>query len=314
MVAGLHHVSVLSGAPQRTVDFYAGTLGLRPVKRTVNFDDPGTHHIYFGDRVGTPGTVLSVFPCGDGREGAVGTGQATTTALTVPPNSLSAWRDRIAESTGAVGAPRERFGTEVLPVRDPDGGRLELVAAGIPAGVEPSTAIVDESMAIGGLYGVTIDSREPAGIVDLFDAFGFERVDASGDRTRLRGDADVGAVVDIVDTDADHGRPGPGTVHHVALRAADNAALASARDRLRTFGRQPTEVEDRQYFRSLYARTADGVLLEVATDEPGFTVDEPQDELAEELVLPPWLESERDRIRLNLRELTFPDTDPHATL
>ncbi|WP_336002624.1 ring-cleaving dioxygenase [Halorientalis halophila] len=297
---GIHHVTAISSDPQATVDCYTDVLGLRLVKRTVNFDDPGTYHLYFGDEVGTPGTILTFFPFGEGRPGRVGRGQASATAFVVPEGSIEFWRDRLDDEGLAVDDPRERFGETVLPVRDPDGQPLELVTA--ESDVEPWTdGPIPEAYAIRGFHGVSLDSMEPEATGDLLETLGYERTATAGERTRYESGGDRATVVDVLDRpDAKRGQQGAGTVHHVAVRAPDAETQGEWRDSLLDAGQRVTARKDRQYFESVYFREAGGVLFEIATDEPGFTRDESVAELGSDLQLPPWLESDRDVIESQL--------------
>lgn len=321
-VSGIHHVTVMSGDPDENVRFFREVLGLRLVKRTVNFDDVGTYHLYYGDETGTPGTVYTVFPFGEGRGGRSGTGEVSATAFAVPEGSLDYWRDRLAERGAAVREPEERFGGEaqsasksasggepraerVLPFTDPDGGELELVETDSFGGVDPwEGSPVPAERQIRGFYGVTLRLAETGPTADLLDTMGFERTDARGDRTRFRAAGDRAAVVDLVERPGmSRAGGGIGSVHHVAFRVPDDETQEAWQAALRERGLHATNVKDRQYFRSIYVREPGGVLFEFATDGPGFEVDESVDELGETLKLPPWLEADRERIEAALPEL-----------
>lgn len=292
---GIHHVTAVAGDPGDNLVFYTDVLGLRLVKRTVNFDDPGTYHLYYGNEAGTPGTIVTFFPFGSGRRGTPGRGQPTATAFAVPDGALDYWTERLDDRGVDRDDPRERFGERVLPVRDPDGQPLELVESESP--VDPWTrGGVPAEHAVRGFHGVTLDSLRPDATADVLAELGFERVDAAGDRTRYRATGDRAAVVDLLDSDHDRGRQGPGTVHHVAMRARDGDEQAEWQAALRDAGLDVTEVKDRQYFTSIYFREPGGVLFEIATDGPGFDRDESVDALGSELKLPPWLEADREEI------------------
>ena len=298
---GIHHVTAISGEPADTVRLYGDVLGLRLVKRTVNFDDPGTWHLYFGDRSGRPGTAMTFFPVVNGWRGRVGTGQVAVTSFAVPPESLGFWMERLGAKSVTFEHPVPRFDERVLALRDRDGMPLELVATPRAATVEgwEGVAGVPAEHAIRGFHGVSIWTDGPAPATEqlLTGHLGFrEATEADGTR-RFVSDAPIGGVVDLRRTDGFwRGTGGVGTVHHVAFRAADDAAQLGVRDALLREGQQVTTVQERQYFRSIYFREPGGVLFEVATDGPGFLVDETDASLGGELKLPPWLESHRGEI------------------
>lgn len=298
---GLHHITAVAGDPQGNRRFYTETLGLRLVKRTVNFDDVTTYHLYYGNRTGEPGTGLTFFPFEGARPGRPGRGQAVATAFAVPPGSLDYWADRLATSGATVDERTERFGADVLPFADPDGQPLELVEADSP--VEPwGDGPVPEAHAIRGFFGVTLHSAEPDGTANVLELLGFERTgsvaepDGDGERVRYVASGDHATVVDLLRREPPQGRPGVGTVHHVAFRAADEGEQMAWREQLADAGQFVTPQKDRQYFESIYFREPGGILFEIATDGPGFTVDESVAELGSELKLPSWLEDDRESI------------------
>jgi len=299
---GLHHVTAIAGDPQDNADFYVGTLGLRMVKRTVNHDDTGTYHFYFGDCEGTPGTNITFFPWGEeGRPGRFGAGQARTTAYLIPEGSVGYWTDRLSEA-GVEYERRERFDETALRFGDPDGVELELVAADAPSDAVPwADSPVPEQHQLRGFHGVTLGVEEfgpTAGV--LTDVLGYDLEREAGGRRRYRsGPGGPGSVVDLVEVEG-RGRMGVGTVHHVAFEAAGVDEQRAWREAYAEHGLQPTEVIDRMYFRSIYVREPGGVLFEMATTGPGFTADENLDELGTSLVLPGWLEDERERIEAEL--------------
>jgi glyoxalase family protein len=306
-ILGIHHVTAIAGDPRTNVDFYSGLLGLRLVKRTVNFDDPSTYHLYYGDGVGSPGTVMTFFPRPGVRRGVLGSGQASTTAFAVPERSLDFWRQRLE---GSVPDAREieRFGVPGLAFTDPDGLQLEL-SVGIRRDDrrEPwSSSSVPEEYAIRGFEGVTLLHADGAATERLLvDAMGFRSVAADGRRVRYEsGDGGAGTFVDLLrDPEAVPGHVAGGSVHHVAFRVADDDAQAEWQSRLSDAGHPTTEVKDRMYFRSIYLGEPGGVLFELATDNPGFATDESVDVLGMGLRLPPWLENMRDRIESTLPTL-----------
>jgi glyoxalase family protein len=305
--AGLHHVTAFAGDPERNATFYVDTLGLRFVKRTVNHDDTETYHFYFGDRVGTPGTNITFFPRTDrGRPGAFGAGQTRDTAYLVRPDSVEYWVDRL-ESIGVAVDRTERFGETVLRFEDPDGIGLELVASPVAedADVTPwEESPVPTEHQLRGLYSVTlaVAAFEPTETI-LTDVLGFEHHAISNGRRRYRvPSGGPASTVDLVETDLDRGQMGIGTVHHVAFEASGSEQQEHWRKAFEDHCRDVTEIIDRKYFESIYAREPGGVLFEMATGGPGFTVDENIDNLGSRLTLPEWLEDERAEIESRLPE------------
>lgn len=306
---GIHHVTAIASDPQRNLDFYAGLLGLRLVKRTVNFDDPGSYHFYYGDRTGSPGTLLTFFPWPGARPGREGVGQPVRTSFAVPAGSLPYWTARLTE--GGVGGlvPRERFGAPVLGFSDPDGMALELVedpSAGAIEGAHP--AAVPAESAIRRIAGSLLRLRDTGASAELLTGvLGLVAGDTEGDTQHFLPADGVGGGVDLVAAPAlATGTMGAGTVHHIAWRADDEAHQARLRAELVGHGLQVTPVIDRQYFRSVYFREPGGVLFEIATDDPGFLIDEPEATLGEALRLPPQYESQRARIERTLPPLLVP--------
>ena len=301
---GLHHVSAIAGDPQENVDFYVGTLGLHPVKRTVNFDEKFMYHLYYGDAAGTPGTLLTFFPFERGQVGRVGKPQPRTTAFAIPEGSAAYWRDRLESRGVDVDSPTERFNETVVAFRDHDGNDLELVTADSPL---PRTT--DESVpaehAIRGFHGVTLLSASVYHTASALEVLGYDLVDQEGDRVRYRAPGDAAAVVDLLDVDAEYGKEGAGTVHHVAFRQGD-ATLAEWRDALADAGMEPTRIKDRFYFESVYVREPGGILFEIASDEPGFAVDEDPAAFGTSLKLPPWFEADREMIEGQLPPIDLP--------
>jgi glyoxalase family protein len=309
-ILGLHHVTAICGDPQTNVDFYVGVLGLRLIKKTVNFDDPSTYHLYYGDGVGSPGSVMTFFPWPGIRSGVIGAGQTHATALAVPEHSLDFWRQRLEKSLVRAN-DIERFGVPGLTFTDPDGLRLELLAsAGRDDGREPwDGSSVSAEHAIRGFDGVTLLHADVVATERLLvDALGFRQVAADGQRLRYEsGAGGSGTFVDLFhEPTAVSGRVAGGSVHHVAFRVADDDAQAAWQNRLFGAGHPTTEVKDRMYFHSIYLREPGGVLFELATDNPGFATDETVEELGSGLRLPPWLENNRDRIEQKLPSLGDP--------
>ena len=308
-LAGIHHVTALAGDPQANVDFYTGVLGLRLVKKTVNFDDPGTYHLYYGDEVGRPGTLLTFFPWPLARRGQLGAGQATTTSFAVPAGSLGYWSERLRRHGVAAGDPGPRGeDEEVLRVADPDGLELELVAsAGIAEHQPWAGAPIPAEHAIRGLFGVTLTEWNADRTVEMLTGtLGFRFQSQAGERIRLVvGEAgSAGTRLDLLaQPAAARGRISRGTVHHVAWRVAGDAEQRDWQRQLSEGGLQVTPIMDRRYFHSIYFSEPGGVLFEIATDPPGFATDESVAELGSGLKLPPWLEPSRAEIEAVLPPL-----------
>jgi glyoxalase family protein len=306
-IPGIHHVTAIATDPRRNLAFYTEVLGLRLVKKTVNFDDPGTYHLYYGDDLGRPGTILTFFPWPLAVRGSRGVGQVTVTSVAVPAGSLGFWAERLAADGIVAEETEERLGEEVLTFLDPDGLKLELVAAREAAG-RPGWqgGPVPPEHAVRGVHSVTLTEQGyEATAALLTTVLGFEKVAEAGNRFRFEAPGGgSGARVDVLCTPAaPYGRIAAGSVHHVAFRVADEAAQREWRERLVTAGLDVTPVLDRQYFRSIYFREPGGVLFEIATDPPGFTLDEAPEELGSGLELPPWLERHRERIESTLPAL-----------
>ena len=310
-VAGLHHVTASASDPQRNLNFYVGLLGLRFVKRTVNFDDPGTYHFYFGDGRGTPGTILTFFPWPGARRGIRGTGQIEATAFVISPNSISYWLDRFKQQHVTAEKTSQRFGEEVIRFTDPDGLLLELIASSSPPSVEPwPDSPVPPEHVLHGFHSVSaaLEGYERTAHL-LTDSFGYHLIEKSGNRFRF-GSSDETARGRIVDLlclpDAQMGRVAAGTVHHIAFRAQDEAEQLQWREHLVELGYNVTPVIDRIYFHSIYFREPGGILFEIATEPPGFTLDETIGELGSKLRLPPWLESARVEIESVVPPIKLP--------
>ncbi|MDZ7849748.1 MAG: ring-cleaving dioxygenase [Halodesulfurarchaeum sp.] len=302
---GIHHVTAIAADPGVNLQFYTQTLGMRLVKRSVNQDDVSVYHLFYGDREGSPGTSLTFFPYEGATPGRAGSGQVTTVHLAIPAGAVEYWRDRLDDAGVDRDEPVERFGETVLPLRDPDGLELELVATEASGGTPPDGPVPEEH-AIRGFHGVTMTIEDARGMTGLLEAMGYGRNEETAGRTRYASSGDLGAVLDLqVDPDGSRGRPGAGTVHHVAFRVT--AAEQSAwRDLLSDRGLRPTEIIDRKWFESVYVRTPGGILFEFATETPGYTVDEDLESLGNELVLPDWLEDRRTEIEAGLPDLAVP--------
>jgi len=305
--SGIHHVTAISGGPQRNVDFYAGVLGTRLVKKTVNFDDPGTYHLYYGDGDAAPGTIMTFFPWEGASKGRIGSGQVITTAYSIPATSLGYWTERLVENGVRFEKPRDRFGETVLAFEDPDGLRLEIVAAEDTREGYDGPTPAEHS--IRGFHHAALAARNAERTINLMkEHLGFRQFDEAENRTRLAaGDGGPGNVVDVMDaTGFPRGNTGVGTVHHIAFRVPDEEAQLAVREEVAGLGYDVTPVLDRNYFRSIYFREPGGVLFEIATDPPGFAADEDPAHLGEELRLPPWLEARRSEIEDVLTPLHVP--------
>lgn len=316
-ILGIHHVTAIAGDPQTNLDFYAGVMGLRLVKLTVNFDDPGTYHLYYGDGSGRPGTILTFFPWPDSPKGRRGAGQVTETSFAIPAGSVQYWVDRLKSYDIALEGPFERFGEQVISFSDPDGLRIELVAT-TRANDDRAYAAgpIPIEHAIRGFHSATLseaDTRPTAAL--LLDTMGFQLVGEEGNRARYAiGSGDAAAMVDIVRwKDAAPGTIAAGSVHHIAWRTASDAQQQAWLNELHRLHHPVSPVMDRKYFHSIYFREPGHILFEIATDPPGFTVDEKLEELGSHLVLPPWLETSRSKLEGILPPLQLPSLAAQAT-
>jgi glyoxalase family protein len=310
-IRGLHHVTAYASEPQRNLDFHTQVLGLRFVKKTVNFDDPGTYHFYFGDDAGSPGTILTFFPWPHAARGIAGAGETIRTAFSVPAGSLGYWHRRLTDEGVLVEETGVRFDEQVLTFADPDGMKLELVAHADAGPANPSRfADVEPEHAICGFFGVTLLERELGGTEATLKTMGFERTLTEGNRIRFSAPvqdtpAALGRHIDVlVDANAGYGRPGAGSVHHIAFRNDDDETQLAWRAEIEKH-LQVTTVQDRTYFHSIYFREPGGVLFEMATDPPGFTLDEPIESLGEALRIPEWLEPRRGMIERRLLPISL---------
>lgn len=308
-VGGLHHVTAISGDPQRNVDFYVGVLGLRFVKKTVNQDEPFTYHLYYGDTLGRPGTALTFFPFLDAPPGRPGRHQVYETQFSVPSAAIGSWRERLEAMGVPVLEEIERFGQSALRFTDPDGLLLALVGDA-PEESEPGwpAGPISAAEAIRAFAGVRLASAAPESTARvLSDRLGFVELGTEPDATRF---AIVGAeragTVDLLQTPPD-GQPGTGTVHHVAFRVPDREALLAKREELLESGLRATPEIDRFYFRSVYFREPGGILFEIATDGPGFTADEDAANLGRDLKLTAAHEPHRSQIEAHLPPIRVPE-------
>ncbi len=311
IISDFHHVTAICGDPQDNVEFYSGVLGLRFIKKTVNFDDPGTYHLYYGDAVGTPGSVITFFAWLDAPHGRSGAGNANTIAFSVPADALGFWKDRLISIGVDVNGPAARFDETFISFRDPTGIRLELTGnAGPQDQFTPwETRAVESGVAIRGINCVMLAARgDDSTEKFLEDSLGFKLKNKEGYRARYAVTDDmISSYVDVETPHAIHdGRNGTGVVHHVAFRVEDEHAQSRIRDRLVKTGVDVSAVIDRTYFKSIYFREPGGTLFEIATSGPGFTVDEAEDSLGEKLCLPERYEFMREDLEGSLPNIQPP--------
>lgn len=306
---GLHHITAMASDPAANYDFYTRVLGLRFVKKSVNQDDPGTYHLYYGDYAGSPGTAITFFPWAGLRRGRPGTGQSYATGFSVPAGAIAFWQERLTRLGVPTEAVTTRFGEQVLTTFDPDGLRLELIATlekddRAPA---PSNEVPAE-FAIRGFHSSTLAltyARATAKV--LIDTMGYRLAAEEGFRARYTvATGGPGSYVDLfTDPALPRGLNGAGTIHHVAFRTPDDAAQEEAHAEITRSQLHISPIIDRAYFKSIYYREPGGVLFEIATDQPGFAIDEPLETLGSKLSLPPHLESHRSEIEAALPKLTI---------
>lgn len=307
-ITGLHHVTVISGDAQENYDFYSGVLGMRLVKRSVNQDDPGTYHLFYADAEGHAGNDVTFFPWGNRPAGRRGAGLTNELALAVSPGSLAYWAERLSRHGVATAEPTMRFGEPALTFTDPHGLALALVETADPRDSTPwADSPVPEARQIRGLHAVRIVERDMGPTVRfLTEGLGFRKLaeEDGWHRYALEGGGS-GRVLDVQELpDAPRGTWGVGSVHHVAWRVPDDATERTMRERVRSAGARPTDVIDRFWFKSVYFKEPGGALFEIATDGPGFAIDESPTALGERLILPPWLEPHRAEIEHALPALT----------
>lgn len=298
--AGIHHITAIVGHPQENVDFYAGVLGLRMVKKTINFDDPGTYHLYFGDDGANPGTIITFFPWPNAFQGKIGAGQVGVTSYLVPTGALAFWEDRFNKFNIAF-TKEERFGESYLLFEDPHGLQLELVER---EGGKPNTwefSGITPEVAIKGFGGATLLSTRPEQTAKtLEDVMGLEKAGEEDDLMRFRSHGDIGNVIDVKVTPLGRGEMGVGTVHHIAWRAEDDRDHLDWQEHVRNQGHNVTEIKDRNYFNALYFKEPGEILFEIATDPPGFAHDETPETMGQNLMLPEQYESRREQLTKSL--------------
>lgn len=298
--AGIHHITSFVQNAQETVDFYAGVLGLRMIKKTINFDAPEVYHLYFGNETGSPGTIITFFPWAHSRKGRIGGGQVGITTYAVPTGSLSFWEARLTQFDIPF-EKTQRFAETYLQFEDRDGLKLEIVEREQGALSQWSFGGIPTDKAIKGFGGAVLYSTAPDKTSQLLEqVMGLQKVGQEGAYARFKSFGDLGNIVDINVTPMAYGAGGAGTVHHIAWRAKDDAEHALWRSHVQTNGFQPTPIVDRQYFNAIYFREEGGILFEIATDPPGFARDEQPEALGEKLMLPEWFEESREQIERNL--------------
>jgi glyoxalase family protein len=306
-VLGIHHITAIAGNAKRNYDFYSKVLGLRFIKKTVNFDDPNTYHFYYGDESGSPGTILTFFPWEGIQTGRRGSRQVTEIGYSVPEGSLEFWEQRLQQHNVIYNKVAEKFGEQYLTFLDPDGLKFELTIAKDKDNRKAWTqAGISEDHAIKGFHNVTITSNKIQRTAEvLTEILGFHLQETVVNRSRYKSDAVLEAnIVDLVEAPGEApGHVAGGSVHHVAFRVKDEQTLMKVREKVVAMGLNITEKIDRNYFYSLYFREPGGVLFELATDNPGFTVDEPLEELGTHLMLPEQYESNRAQIESVLPKL-----------
>lgn len=302
-VTGIHHVTAIASDAQRNVDFYTGLLGLRLVKKTVNFDDPAAYHLYYGDETGAPGSIVTFFYWpGFASRGRVGSGQMTAITFAAPAASLGYWQERLA-IRGVSVARTTRFGEDVLAFADPDEIPLEIVGVAADERRGWTGADIPAEHALRGLHTAELSVRDAAATTRLLtDTMGYRHVRTEGNRSRFEaGPGGPGRYVDVIaDPSRAGGRGGSGTIHHIAWRVADDADELAMQERLQQAGLHVSPVRDRNYFRSIYYRERNGILFEIATDVPGFAIDETVEALGSTLKLPVQFEPYRADIESEL--------------
>ncbi|MDB6169090.1 MAG: mhqO [Verrucomicrobia bacterium] len=306
-VLGLHHITAMASDPRANFDFYTRVLGLRFVKKSVNQDDPGTYHLYYGDATGSPGSALTFFPWPGLRRGRPGSGQAYATGFSIPAGSIPFWKERLAKLGVPTEAVTKRFGDEVLTTFDPDGLRLELIATAESDPREPAPANdIPAGFRIRGFHSSTLGLTDSAATVNvLTQLMGYRLVSKEGSRARYTvANGGPGSYVDLLtDPALPRGLNGAGTIHHVAFRTPTDSAQQDAHSEIGRSGLHVSPIIDRAYFKSIYYREPTGILFEIATDQPGFAIDEPVESLGTKLGLPPHLESHRREIEAALPPL-----------
>lgn len=307
LITGIHHITAIAGNAQKNLDFYTGILGLRMVKKTINFDAPDVYHFYFGDELGAPGTVFTTFPFDGARRGTKGAGELTYTAFSIPSAALAYWMERLVKYNIPISTPLSRFGEKVIRFEDHDGMGIELVSNDNDSRKGWTYGNIPLEYSIRGFYGATLNLKAK----DLTEKLLTELMDyrfiaEENGRYRYGTEGKPGDIVDIVlDKNGRQGVQSAGTVHHIAFRTANESTQLKIQRKLMEHGLHVTEVKDRNYFKSIYFREPGGVLFEIATDEPGFAIDEDEAHLGELLKLPLWAEPHREKIEKSLAKVNL---------
>jgi glyoxalase family protein len=305
LISGIHHITAIAGNPQKNLDFYTGILGLRLVKKTINFDAPDVYHFYFGDEWGAPGTVFTTFPFEGARKGTKGTGELTYTAFSIPMDSLGFWMERLTKFNIPISTPLSRFGEKLIRFEDHDGMGIELIATDKDSRNGWTYGSIPLEFSIKGFYGATLNLKAKELTANLLTQFmDYRFIEEENGRFRYGTKGEPGDIVDIViDPNGRQGVQSAGTVHHIAFRTANADSQLEIQEILLRNGYHVTEVKDRNYFKSIYFREPGGVLFEIATDEPGFAIDEDEAHLGELLKLPEWIEPQRSRLESRLAKV-----------
>lgn len=300
---GIHHITAFAGDPQANVDFYAGVLGLRLVKKTINFDAPDVYHLYFGNEAGSPGTIITFFPAPGSRRGRIGGGQVGITTYVVPVGALDFWEQRLGKfGISVMKAPR--FGEQYLQFSDNEGLKLELVEREAGPNSQWSFGGIPQDKAIKGFGGAVLYSINSKSTQrTLKEILGMEEIGEDAGYVRFKALGELGNLIDVPVSDVPWGAGGAGTVHHIAWRAKDFAEHADWNEHVQQHGFGTSGIVDRQYFNALYFREQGGILFEMATNPPGFAVDEQPDELGTSLKLPAWYEPQRSAIEAGLQPI-----------
>ncbi|MDQ3394127.1 MAG: ring-cleaving dioxygenase [Bacteroidota bacterium] len=309
LINGLHHVTAIAADPQKNIDFYLGVLGLRLIKKTVNFDAPNVYHLYYGDAIGSPGSIMTFFPYGNIQKGKKGIGQLTTTSFSIANDSLGFWMERLNNLKISYNGPEQRGDEEFIKFEDHDGLSLELVANSKDLRMGWENEVIPLKHAIKGFYSVslTLSRIEPTAAL-LTEIMEYKTVTTDLNYIRLEvGQGGPGNYIDLtLQEGGEKPQSGAGIIHHVAFSTDNDETQLKIKEKLEDAGMQVTEVMDRQYFHSIYFREPGGVLFEVATNPPGFAIDEDEAHLGESLKLPPWQEKNREMIERNLKTIKMP--------
>jgi glyoxalase family protein len=298
--AGIHHITAIVGHPQENVDFYAGVLGLRMVKKTVNFDDPGTYHLYFGNGGGKPGTIITFFPWAKGRSGRIGDGQVGITSYLIPLGAMDFWEKRLL-TYGIDTTKQARFDQTYLQFADPHGLKLELVEGDAGEANTWEYNGITPDVAIKGFAGAVLYSSQPAGTAEVIESvMGLEKIGEENGLMRFQSPGEIGNVIEVKKVAGERGSMGVGTVHHIAFRAKDDADHVAWQKHVRNNGYAVTEVRDRNYFNAIYFQEAGNILFEIATDPPGFAHDESEETMGQVLKLPSQYEAHRTQLEETL--------------